>query len=87
MHAALRASEWDEVRVQHRGVSITYVYRRGPGEARFAPWLVVAPSALLARVGARGLGLYAARALKPSAPSSSFLCPEAETRVLSAPHS
>ena len=64
MQAALRNSEWDEVRVQHRGRSIAYIYRRGPGEARFSPWLVAAPSALLARLGRNGLGLYATRTFK-----------------------
>lgn len=61
MQAAIRHSEWDEVRVRHRVDSIRYVYRRAPGASQFEPWVVVAPSAIMQRVGQHGLGLYAAR--------------------------
>ena len=62
MHAAIRNSEWDECTVRYdHGPRLHYVYRRGPGEQCFSPWLVVAPSALLVSVGAHDKGLYAAR--------------------------
>ena len=65
MQASVRNSEWDEVNVRYGGTTIKYIYRRGPGETKFEPWVVVAPSALMVRaVGKRGLGLYAAKALK-----------------------
>ena len=64
MHAAIRQSEWDECPVRYdHGPTLRYVYRRAPGERCFAPWLVVAPSALLRSIGACGEGLYAARGL------------------------
>ena len=59
--ASLRSSEWDQANVQHRQASIVYVYRRARGATRFEPWTVVAPSALLRRLGRDGLGVYAAR--------------------------
>ena len=65
MQAALRQrSEWDEVNLRYGGRTITLVYRRAPGARRFEPWVFVAPSALLRRAGAHGLGLYAARGFK-----------------------
>ena len=64
MLASLRSSEWDEVEVRCGGSTIRYIYKRGPGQARFVPWLVVAPSAILRRLGVEGLGLYAARRYK-----------------------
>ena len=64
MQASLRSSEWDEVDVRHHGSTVTYVYRRAQGQERFQPWLVVAPSAILRRLGVDGLGLYAARGFK-----------------------
>lgn len=62
--ASLRGSEWDELDVQHRGERVTYVFRRAPGAARFEPWVVVAPSAILRRLGRDGLGLYAGRTFR-----------------------
>ena len=65
----IRNSEWDEVNVQYdHGPSgkttVLYVYRKGPGEREYKPWVVLGPSALLHRIGKCGLGLYAARSLK-----------------------
>ena len=62
--ASLRGSEWDEVGVRHNGERITYVYRRAAGATRFDPWTIVAPSAILRRLGRDGLGLYAARTFR-----------------------
>ena len=59
--ASLSSSKWDKAGVQHRGSCITYVFRRTPGARRFEPWTVVAPSAIMGRLGKNGLGLYAAR--------------------------
>ena len=73
MNAAdIRSSEWDEVKVQYdhgtHGTSgtttVVYVYRRGPGDKEYKPWVVLGPSALLHRVGKHGFGLYAARSFK-----------------------
>ena len=64
MQSQLRHSDWDECGVQYNNGTVTYVYRRAPGELYFEPWVVVGPSAILARVGARGLGLYAATAFR-----------------------
>ena len=63
MTSAVRDSEWDESPVCHRGARLRYVYRRPPNGV-WAPWLVVAPSALLRRRGLEGLGLYAARGFR-----------------------
>lgn len=65
----LRRSEFGEVAVRYEqggGAAVTYVYRRAPPRApEWEPWVVVAPSAILARLGLRGLGLYnAGRALR-----------------------
>jgi hypothetical protein len=61
--AALRGSEWDTVTVAygHGPSPVTYVYRR-EGSTGWEPWLVVAESAIMERLGRRGNGLYAARA-------------------------
>ena len=65
MQHALSNSEWDEVSVRTAGgQAVTYVYRRGPGKVRYEPWVVVAPSAIMARLGKRGKGLYAARGFR-----------------------
>jgi len=64
MQHALSNSEWDEVCVCTAEGKATYVFRRGPGKVRYEPWVVVAPSAILARLGKRGTGLYAARGFK-----------------------
>jgi hypothetical protein len=64
MQAALRHSEWDEVDLRYDGGTIALVYRRTRGSCRFEPWVYVAPSAILRRLGAHGLGLYAARPFK-----------------------
>ena len=39
----------------------TFIYRRGPSDPIFTPWLVIAPSATLECLGKRGLGLYVAK--------------------------
>ena len=64
MQASVRNSEWDEVKVRYRDESIRFIYRRGPGTTHFEPWVVIAPSALMMRVGRLGLGLYAGRGFK-----------------------
>ena len=64
MQSQLRNSDWDECSVQYNNGTVTYVYRRAPGELYFEPWVVVGPSAILTRVGTRGLGLYAATAFR-----------------------
>ena len=65
MTSAIRNSEWDEFTASwDHGPSVKYVYRRGPGEREFRPWVVVAKSALLDRIGKNGLGLYAAKPFK-----------------------
>ena len=64
MQSQLRNSDWDECSVQYNNGTVTYVYRRAPSELYFEPWVVVGPSAILERVGARGLGLYAATAFR-----------------------
>ena len=62
MQRNLRNCEWDEFRASwDHGPSVTYVYRREAGQSEFQPWIVVTRSALLARLGVMGLGLYAAR--------------------------
>ena len=66
--AALRGCEWDEVVASwDHGPSVRYVYRRAAGARRFEPWVVVARSALLGRLGRVGLGLYAARGFREGA--------------------
>lgn len=61
----VHGSQWDEFRAMYdHGDPVLYVYRRGPGQVYFEPWVVVAQSALLKRVGRSGLGLYAARPFK-----------------------
>ena len=64
MQADLRTSEWDSARVMYKGRSITYVYRRSRASPQWMPWVVVAPSAIMARLDIQGLGLYAARGFK-----------------------
>ena len=64
MQSQLRNSDWDECSVQYNNGTVTYVYRRAPGELYFEPWVVVGPSAILERVGVRGLGLYAAKSFR-----------------------
>ena len=72
MQQSLNNSEWDQCEVRVAGGSTaTYVYRRAANSGRagktgecahsFEPWVVVAPSAVMARCGYRGKGLYAAR--------------------------
>ena len=62
MQRDLRNCEWDEFQASwDHGPSVTYVYRRVAGQSEFEPWVVVARSALLARLGVTGLGVYAAR--------------------------
>lgn len=43
---------------------VTCVYRRSKPADEWQPWVVVAPSALLHRLGVSGRGLYAARAFR-----------------------
>ena len=64
MQAAIRQSEWDECAVHygHGPSPVTYVYRRGPPSQQWEAWVVVAESAILRRLGRRGMGLYAGRA-------------------------
>ena len=69
--AALRASEWDVAPVHwaHGGATrerrrALCVFRRGPPRGEWEPWVVVAESCLLHRVGRCGLGLYAARSFQ-----------------------
>ena len=62
-------SEWDEFYATYNygpsgRVSILYVYRKGPRDVDYRPWVVVAPSAMLHRIGRKGLGLYAAKNFK-----------------------
>jgi hypothetical protein len=64
MQSEIRRSDWDEVNVRHNGDTIKYIYRRPPGARHWQPWVVIAPSAIMRRVGVRGLGLYAARSYK-----------------------
>jgi hypothetical protein len=62
--AALRASEWDvaDVHWEHGATreqrSAQCVFRKGPPHHAWEPWVVVAESCILHRVGRRGLGLY-----------------------------
>ena len=58
--AAIRRSKWRVSRVPYRGGEISCVYRHKRGK-EWEPWTVVAPSALLRRLGIDSLGLYAAR--------------------------
>ena len=69
--AALRDAEWDVADLHwetgppspgERGCTVRCVFRRVAGG--WEPWVVEAESALMRRVGRRGLGLYAARAFK-----------------------
>ena len=67
--SALRASEWDAASVHWaRGPAgaqtVQCVFRRGPPRHEWEAWALVAESAVLARVGRRGLGLYAARGFR-----------------------
>ena len=62
--AHVRDSSWDEVAVHYDHVpekQVTYFYVKRPRNELFEPWLVRAPSALLARRGVRRMGLYAGR--------------------------
>ena len=43
---------------------LTYIYVRRPGNSLFEPWLVIAPSAVMNRVGRRGMGMYAGMRFK-----------------------
>jgi hypothetical protein len=63
MAAKLRNAQWDTSPVRHQNKTITYVYCRIAGGG-WEPWTVIAPSALLRRVGIESLGLYAARPFK-----------------------
>jgi len=60
--AALRASEWRNVPVQHVK-TVTCIERRVLGK-EWEPWTIVASSQLLRRLGIDTLGLYAARSFK-----------------------
>ena len=65
--SALRDAEWDVAELHWEagppgGCTVRCVFRRVAGG--WEPWVVEAESALLRRVGRRGLGLYAARAFK-----------------------
>ena len=65
MQSDLRHAEWDEFMAHwDHGPPVKYIYRRVPGQSDFEPWVVVARSALLARLGVSGLGLYAARGFR-----------------------
>ena len=57
---------WDEIAVNIPGSMspVLLVYRREPRPARWVPWVVVAPSAIMRRNDLQGLGLYAARRFK-----------------------
>lgn len=57
----LRESNWDVVNLhwEHGPSPVQCVFRKGRGG--WEPWVIVAESALMNRVGKRGLGLYAAR--------------------------
>jgi hypothetical protein len=60
-------AEWDDLQIHYDHSptsSVTYIYVRRRDNTHFEPWLVLAPSAILARVGRTGLGLYAARRIK-----------------------
>ena len=65
MYAAIQRSQWDEctVRYEHGPSPVTYVFRKGASN-EWEPWVVVAESALLRRIGKTGLGLYAARSFQ-----------------------
>lgn len=58
--ASIRESDWDIVDVSYRNRTIKYIYRREQGKL-WVPWLVLAPSAALERVGKSGLGVYVAK--------------------------
>ena len=66
MHAMLRRSEWSEVKIhyEHGRSPVTYVYRRDSASDQWEPWVVIAQSAILKRLGITGWGLYAARPFK-----------------------
>jgi hypothetical protein len=52
--------EWDECRAHYdHGPTVRYIFRRQSGEWR--PWVCIADSHVLRRLGRRGLGLFAAR--------------------------
>jgi len=62
--SALRHAQWSEAKIhyEHGRSPVTYVYRGAkPHATPNEPWLVVAQSALLKRLGVTGWGLYAAR--------------------------
>ena len=67
---SFQKADWATMRVRLRdGTRALAVYRRRyarPNDpvSPWVPWVLVAPSALLAQVGARGNGLYALRPLK-----------------------
>ena len=66
--AHVREATWDSIAIHYEHTDekkVVYIYIRRRGNAHYEPWLVRAPSALLARVGAHGMGLYAARRFKP----------------------
>ena len=61
MQAEIRNSQWHEIGMHYEhGAPVTYVYRVGQSGS-WEPWVVVAESAILRRLGVRGLGLYAGR--------------------------
>ena len=62
--AALRDAEWDvvDLRWEHGPSPVQCVFRRTRGG--WEPWVIVAQSAVMARAGREGLGLYAARSFK-----------------------
>ena len=46
---------------EHARSPVTYVYRHGSASDPWEPWVVIAQSAILKRLGITGWGLYAAR--------------------------
>lgn len=61
---ALRHATWDVVDLhwKHGPSPVQCVFRQS-GAAGWQPWVIVARSAIMARAGREGLGLYAARTL------------------------
>lgn len=64
MQAVLRNCEWDDFEARYGHHRVRCVYRRAASESVFTPWVVIAPSIILQRLGVNGLGLYALRGFR-----------------------
>lgn len=60
----MKVVEWETNTFEHRGQPVTIIFRKAGKHSDFEPWLLAAPSAILARNGFKGKGLYAMKRFK-----------------------